>query len=149
MKDPVKASKYISSLIQQVEKHPYAPLLRAWNVIIGEKYLGHAIIDHIQGETLVVTVDHPAWITKLHMEEQNFLRALKRKVKEISIKKIHFILSMDKEQYQLKKNSFKKCVSITTQQPIISPKNPTMPTEHTNFDTKVSHIIELIKKNYS
>lgn len=63
-----------------------------WPEIVGEKIAGKSRPKNLQGEVLVVEVDHPAWVTELNLLKPQILGKIKKSHPRAGIKNLRFIL---------------------------------------------------------
>jgi predicted nucleic acid-binding Zn ribbon protein len=52
----------------------------AWNEVVGEDVAGHCRPRRLDGEDLVVEVDHRGWITELSFRQEAILRGLEERL---------------------------------------------------------------------
>ena len=72
----------------------YSSFFRSWESIAGEDAAAHSRILDIQKGTLLVEVDHPAWIQMIQMRYKEILNKVQASFPELAILKIHLKLSV-------------------------------------------------------
>ena len=71
----------------------YSSFFRSWESIAGEDAAAHSRIVDIQKGTLLVEVDHPAWIQIIQIRYREILNKVQSSFPELTIEKMHLKLS--------------------------------------------------------
>lgn len=58
------------------EKFRVYPIWKKWGEIVGETIAQKAQPDYVSGQTLVVSVVHPAWMNELQMQKETILKKI-------------------------------------------------------------------------
>ena len=74
------------------EKFRVYPVWKKWNEIVGETIAQKAQPDYVSGQTLVVSVVHPAWMNELQMQKALLLEKINSLDSSIDIRDIRFRL---------------------------------------------------------
>lgn len=62
-----------------------------WPGIVGPAIAAHSQAIKIEGETLIVKVDHPVWLTELKMMEPQLIAELRNELPQSPIKKLKLV----------------------------------------------------------
>jgi hypothetical protein len=67
----------------------YSSFFRSWETIAGEDTAAHSRILDVRKKTLIIEVDHPAWMQMLQMRYKEILNNVQKTFPELSIDKMH------------------------------------------------------------
>jgi hypothetical protein len=70
----------------------YAGFMAAWTDIIGEKLATHSRPSDIKGQVLIVSVDHPGWMTHIRMAERETVRRIQMRFPQLHVVSLAFLL---------------------------------------------------------
>jgi hypothetical protein len=70
----------------------YVDFFQSWEKIVGVDLAAHSDAVDIRNHALIVEVDHPGWMQKLHMQRERVLRTLQQRYPNLGIRNIHFTL---------------------------------------------------------
>jgi hypothetical protein len=70
----------------------YQELFHGWSRIVGRKLGALSRICELEGQTVVVAVDHPAALTSIMMIEPRIVAALRRRFPDLDIKRVRTIV---------------------------------------------------------
>ena len=70
----------------------YVDFFQSWQQIVGVDLAAHSDAVDIRNHALVVEVDHPGWMQKLHMQRERILETLQKRYPNLEIRNIHFSL---------------------------------------------------------
>lgn len=62
-----------------------AKLFQTWRAIVGDDLASHSAVEDIRNGTVIVLVDHPAWMQLLKQKERYILARLQREFTQLSI----------------------------------------------------------------
>jgi predicted nucleic acid-binding Zn ribbon protein len=62
-----------------------------WEEVVGAEFAGHLHPVRLQGQALVVGVDHPAWATRARMESEGILARI-RQLGDTTIERIEVVV---------------------------------------------------------
>ena len=87
-----KAGQVLESIINmlgQGENGEILGLFRTWSTMVGnDDIASHSAIEDIRNGTVIVLVDHPAWMQLLQQKEQKILANVKRQFPSLDIKRL-------------------------------------------------------------
>lgn len=81
-----------SNLGQQILKHR---LFEHWESLVGRELAQRLRPYKIQGKTLILSVDHPAWIQELQFLKEKLLVKIQEQFPESQIHQLRLILARD------------------------------------------------------
>lgn len=93
-----KPGKLGEILEQALNKWEFAPKLRRyevmehWEEVVGEKIATKSRAKCLQGNILVIEVDHPAWVQELNLLKPMLLKKIAAQHRKAGIKDIRFVL---------------------------------------------------------
>ena len=70
----------------------YSSFFRSWESIVGEDTAAHSRILDVRKKTLIIEVDHPAWMQMIQMRFKEILNKVQKTFPELSIEKMHLKL---------------------------------------------------------
>lgn len=70
----------------------YVDFFQSWDKIVGVDLAAHSDAVDIRNGALVVEVDHPGWMQRLHMQRERILKTLQSKYPDLGIRNLHFTL---------------------------------------------------------
>mgnify|MGYP006286001399 CR=1 FL=1 len=70
----------------------YVDFFQSWEKVVGVDLAAHSDAVDIRNHALVVEVDHPGWMQKLHMQRERILKTLQQRYPNLEIRNIHFTL---------------------------------------------------------
>lgn len=70
----------------------YVDFFQSWEKIVGVDLGAHSDAVDIRNHALVVEVDHPGWMQRLHMQRERILKTLQQRYPNLEIRNIHFTL---------------------------------------------------------
>lgn len=92
---PVSLSQVLQKALERWELAPtlrrYAALER-WPELAGPQISARSRAKGLQGETLIIEVDHPAWVQELNLLKPELLEKLRRLEPRSGIRKLKFVL---------------------------------------------------------
>ncbi|AFG36114.1 DUF721 domain-containing protein [Spirochaeta africana] len=65
-----------------------ARLFQTWRSIVGDDIASHSAIEDIRNGTVIVVVDHPAWMQQIQFRQQHLLKRMQREFTQLEIKRI-------------------------------------------------------------
>ena len=74
------------------DAHGYVDFFQSWQQIVGVDLAAHSDAVDIRNHALIVEVDHPGWMQKLHMQRERILKTLQQRYPNLGIRNIHFSL---------------------------------------------------------
>ena len=80
-----------SALIHN-KNSPEIAVYSRWAHYVGTGVASHSTPVEIQNHTIVIEVDHPAWLQKLHMESVAIIKNINKKNPTLAIKGVQFYL---------------------------------------------------------
>ncbi|MDX1386093.1 MAG: DUF721 domain-containing protein [bacterium] len=89
-------SKILENLLRkkrlgkQIKRHR---VFENWESIVGDSLAEHAQPQKIQGRTLILAVDHPAWIQELQFLKEPLIRKIQAAFPDTGIDNLRFVLS--------------------------------------------------------
>ncbi|MBN2444314.1 MAG: DUF721 domain-containing protein [Spirochaetales bacterium] len=94
-----KAGEIVIKILQNILKKNQSQstsglnqLIMGWDSLIDTRESGHFKIIDIVKDTLLVEVDHPAWLQMLKLKEKQLLKKINTRYPELQIKKLKFHL---------------------------------------------------------
>jgi len=93
-----KASELIEQVFlsiesKQPEEKKYVSIFKSWEMIAGTDLSSHSTVKEIEGETLLIEVDHPGWSQLVNIQKKTILRKIQNMFPELEISKIRIVLS--------------------------------------------------------
>lgn len=70
----------------------YVDFFQSWEKVVGVDLAAHSDAVDIRNHALVVEVDHPGWMQRLHMQRERILKTLQQRYPNLEIRNIHFTL---------------------------------------------------------
>jgi predicted nucleic acid-binding Zn ribbon protein len=67
-------------------------LMEEWSEVVGEKTASKSRPTKFQGESLIVEVDHSAWVQELNMLKPKILKKISQNYPKSGVKNIRFVL---------------------------------------------------------
>lgn len=89
-------SKILENLLKrkrfgaQIKRHR---MFENWDSVVGDSLAEHAQPQKIQGHTLFLSVDHPAWIQELQFLKEPLIRKIQAAFPDARIDNLRFVLS--------------------------------------------------------
>lgn len=89
-------SKILGNLLKkkrfgtQIQRHR---IFENWDSLVGNSLAEHAQPQKIQGHTLILAVDHPAWIQELQFLKEPLIRKIQAAFPDTRIDNLRFVLS--------------------------------------------------------
>jgi hypothetical protein len=80
--------KVMGSLHINTDSDSRYQMISRWDMIIGEKFVGHIGLKEIKGDTLVVKTDHPAWSQLFSMQQGIVIKKIQKEYPSLGIRKI-------------------------------------------------------------
>ncbi|MFP4330179.1 MAG: DUF721 domain-containing protein [Alkalispirochaetaceae bacterium] len=74
------------------DSNGYVDFFQSWQQIVGVDLAAHSDAVDIRNGALVVEVDHPGWMQKLHMQRDRILTEVNRRYPNLGIRNLHFLL---------------------------------------------------------
>ena len=62
-----------------------------WSVVVGEAVSAVTKAERVESGTMIVRVDTPVWRQELHMQKEEILKKINKKIGTKAIRKIRFI----------------------------------------------------------
>lgn len=90
-----RAGKLLSAFFERnniQDTRGYVDFFQSWQQIVGVDLAAHSDAIDIRNHALIVEVDHPGWMQKLHMQKERILLTLQQRYPNLGIKNIHFTL---------------------------------------------------------
>ena len=90
-----RAGKLLSAFFERnniQDTRGYVDFFQSWQQIVGVDLAAHSDAVDIRNHALVVEVDHPGWMQKLHMQRERILKTLQQRYPNLDIRNIHFTL---------------------------------------------------------
>lgn len=90
-----RASDFIQQIFSSIqidEKKDVISLFQSWERIAGSDIAAHSSIKELEGNTLIIVVDHPGWIQMIDMQKRKIVRELKRLYPELGIERVYPVL---------------------------------------------------------
>ena len=72
--------------------HTYSTFFKSWYIIAGQDAAAHSKVKDIEGNTLIIEVDHPAWIQILQMKKKTIIFKIKKEYPQLSITDLRIYL---------------------------------------------------------
>ena len=70
----------------------YVDFFQSWDKIVGVDLAAHSDAVDIRNGALIIEVDHPGWMQRLHMQRERILKTLQSKYPGLGIRNLHFTL---------------------------------------------------------
>lgn len=89
------AKDLISRFIESIGIHDtegVVPFVRTWPQIAGRDAAAHSQILDIANGAILVGVDHPAWLQKLHMDRDTIIARVRREFPDLHVRYLHFTI---------------------------------------------------------
>jgi predicted nucleic acid-binding Zn ribbon protein len=89
-------SKILENLLKkkrfgaQIQRHR---VFENWEAVVGDSLAEHAQPQKIQGRTLILSVDHPAWIQELQFLKEPLIRKIQAAYPDTRIDNLRFVLN--------------------------------------------------------
>lgn len=93
-----KAGDLVSRLVDAfggTDETGFVPFVRRWSEIVGTDIAAHSRVLDLRNGSLLVGVDHPAWVQRLHMQKAQTLKTIRRRFPQIPVRYIHFVVIDD------------------------------------------------------
>ncbi len=90
-----KVSELITRFIDTVgarDETGVVPFVRAWPRIVGRDRAAHSKILDIRNGTVLVGVDHPAWVQRLHMDRTRIVATIQRRFPSLGARYLAFTI---------------------------------------------------------
>ncbi len=71
------------------------PFVRLWHTIVGPDAAAHSRVIDIRNGAVVVGVDHPAWIQRMHLQRDKTVKVINRQFPDLRVRYIHFVVVDD------------------------------------------------------
>jgi len=68
------------------------PFVRAWPEIAGRDLAAHSQILDVKNGSLLVGLDHPAWLQRMQMEQRRIVKSVQRKFPALEIRYLHLMV---------------------------------------------------------
>jgi len=93
-----KAGDLVSRLVDAfggADEYGVVPFVRRWSEVVGTDIAAHSRVVDLRNGALLVGVDHPAWVQRLHMQKARVLQTIRRRFPQIPVRYIHFVVVDD------------------------------------------------------
>lgn len=93
-----KAGDLVSRLVDAfggTDEYGVVPFVRRWSEVVGTDIAAHSRVVDLRNGALLVGVDHPAWVQRLHMQKTRVLQTIRRRFPQIPVRYIHFVVVDD------------------------------------------------------
>jgi len=90
-----KASDFLEQLLSGLridDNREVLDLFSNWEDIVGPDIASHSRIKEIEGNTLIISVDHPGWSQIISMQKKQILRKIHHAYPELSLSYIRIVL---------------------------------------------------------
>lgn len=90
-----KASELIDQIMANlsIDEHKDSiSLFDEWETIAGSRIASHSKVKEIEGDTLIISVDHPGWNQVIQLKKQVLLKEVQKRYPELSIQSLRIIL---------------------------------------------------------
>ncbi|MGM0432350.1 MAG: DUF721 domain-containing protein [Spirochaetota bacterium] len=90
-----KASELIEQIFDSLhieDEQDVVSLFREWEQIVGSDIGSHSTIVELEGNTLIVSADHPGWVQMLQMHKRSIIKKIQRLYPELQIKYLRIVL---------------------------------------------------------
>ncbi len=90
-----RAGKLLSAFFERnniQDTQGYVDFFQSWQQVVGVDLAAHSDAVDIRNHALIVEVDHPGWMQKLHMQRERVLKTLQQRYPNLEIRNIHFTL---------------------------------------------------------
>lgn len=67
----------------------YVAFFKSWHRIVGTDIAAHTRVTDIKNGALVVEVDHPGWMQKLHMRKDEVLKKIASQYPQLGVRTLH------------------------------------------------------------
>lgn len=71
------------------------PFVRAWPSIVGTDNAAHSQILEVRNGAVRVGVDHPAWLQRLHLQQEQIVTTIQHRFPALEVRYVHFIVVDD------------------------------------------------------
>lgn len=125
-----------------------AKLFLAWKSICGDDIASHSAIEDIRNGTIIIIVDHPAWLQLIKQKELHLLKRMRREFPSLEIS--HMLCKIGKPQIlqstveitKHKENKSQQTVAITKK----NSNNSSKKEEKTVSDSDLLKSLESLRK---
>ncbi len=86
-----KAADYINDIFSSIhidEEKDVILLFKSWEQIAGSDIAAHSHIQELEGNTLIISVDHPGWMQMIDLYKRSILRKIHVEYPELNIQRI-------------------------------------------------------------
>lgn len=90
-----RASELISRLVNAIgarDELGVVPFVQAWPRIAGQDCAAHSQVMDVRNGTVLIGVDHPAWLQQLHLSQTRILTRIKREFPSLEAHYLHFTI---------------------------------------------------------
>ena len=90
-----RAGNLLSAFFERNRIHDtqgYVDFFQSWQEIVGVDLAAHSDAVDIRNRALVVEVDHPGWMQRLHMQRERILKEIQRRYPTLGVENLHFTL---------------------------------------------------------
>ncbi len=84
-------ARFIDSIGIRDEKG-IVPFVRSWPEIVGPDLAAHSQVLDIRNGAVLVGLDHPAWLQRMHMERRRIVRQVQRRFPSLEIRYLHMTI---------------------------------------------------------
>lgn len=122
-----KAADLVSRLVDSfggTDEYGVVPFVRRWSEIVGADIAAHSRVVDIRNGALLVGLDHPAWVQRLHMQKTQVLRTINRRFPEIPVRYLHFVVVDDLQRDQYRSFDEENPSEPSTQDERVKPPEP-------------------------
>ncbi len=81
-------ARFIDSIGIRDEKG-IVPFVRAWPDIVGNDLAAHSQVLDIKNGAVLVGLDHPAWLQRMHMDRTRIVRLIQRRFPALDVRYLH------------------------------------------------------------
>ncbi len=74
------------------DEHGVVPFVRSWPEIVGRDLAAHSQVRDIRHGALILGVDHPAWMQRLHMDQDRILAQVQKRFPSLNVRFLQMII---------------------------------------------------------
>lgn len=96
--EPNSARDLINRFIATVgarDEHGVVPFVQAWPRIVGQDKAAHSQVLDVRNGTVLIGVDHPAWLQRLHMDRVRTIARIRRDFPSLGAQTLAFTIVSD------------------------------------------------------
>ena len=93
--EPSNARDLINRFIDTIgarDETGVVPFVQAWPRIVGRDKAAHSQVLDVKNGTVLVGVDHPAWLQRMHMDRRRIIAAIQRQFPSLKAKNLAFTI---------------------------------------------------------